>query len=98
MFSCHVFEFNAEFWTVHTALPVYLLVPERVRTCIWAFPRPISASTGEMISRSSPTMSGFKTVAAWKPARVVAADALLLIPSRVTFTLPITFKPPIEVS
>ena len=40
----------------------------------------------------------FESLAAWKPARVVVAAALLLIPSRVTLTLPITFKPPIEVS
>src|SRR2546425_13325769 len=83
----HVLAFSAVFWIFHTALPAYLLVPDRVRTWICALPRPSSASAGARITRISATMSGFKNVADWKPALTpYRPPALLLTPSRWTLT------------
>src|SRR5262249_35105262 len=53
--------------TVHTALPVYLFVPERVAIWTVPLPRPISASTGARISLISPTRSGLIVVAELMP-------------------------------
>src|SRR5688572_629402 len=58
----HVFGSNAVLRKLHTALPEYRFVPERVEYWMDPLPRPSSTSTGARISRISPTRSGLIVV------------------------------------
>src|SRR6476660_9243103 len=76
----HVFAFIALLRRDQVAAPRNWLVPERVVIWIAPFPRPNSASTGETISRISPTRSGLMTEFVLIP--VGQRVSLTMIPSR----------------
>src|SRR5437870_3482340 len=67
--------------TFQTAAPLNWFVPVRVRTWTCPFPRPNSASTGDIMTRISPTKSGF----------------MVVVPERTLFRVSVTLRPSLVV-